>query len=169
VESFLETSVNENLAKQLWKKIPSSQRPRGDEVVTRSEFLQIAKQSGVLSEYVGTVETTQRETDGKKFFKVLDFTREESVQRKDKGRSKRSEIRGRVCATFHNSYLKKLLKRLEGIIKKKPIVGIKIPETFRTKTARFAVCARMEFLLRMLNEKRDKLWFYYPAFAEEVE
>lgn len=169
VETYLEDAIQDYLQKQLWMKIPGSKKPHSDDIVTRSLFLQIAKEANVLSDYVGTVETTQKDLTSKKFFKVLDFTREESIQRKDQGRSRRSEIRGRVCATFNNKYLKDLLKKLEEKIKKKPLTGIKIPDSFRTKTARFAVCTRLEFLLRALNEKREKIWFYYPSFEEEIE
>ena len=97
---------------------------------------------------------------GFKFFKILDFTREEDVIRKDQERSKRSEIRGRVCSTFRTQYINNMLRLLE----KKATNMI---SSNKSKSARMAVCARIEFLLRLLNKNSNMIWFYHPDFLEE--
>lgn len=166
IEIFMDNKIKEIEYDKLWAKVPSRKRIRQGEEVTRSDFLFLAKQSNVLPEYVGTMERT----GGSQFksFKILDFTREEEITRKDKGRSKRSEIRGRVCSTFKVPYLLKTLEDIENLIRKKKIARIKIAGTIKEKKSRSNICSRLEFLLRVLEANDSKIWFYRGDFIHDV-
>jgi hypothetical protein len=165
VETFLETNIKDIAHKEMWKKFPTNKKTRQGENITRSGYLFLAKQSEILPEFIGTVELPTLNSE-QKSFKLLDFTREEEITRKDKERSKRSEIRGRVCSTFNVSYLLKTLGKVEDIVEKKKIKDFSIPKEKR-KASRYNMCLRLEFLLRLLNEKDSKLWFYIGTFIEE--
>lgn len=161
VESYMETEQKEYHRKKLWEKLAAIRIPAE---LTRTEYLQIVKNSKQFSEYVGTVEPMSQK-QGFKFFKILDFTREEKIKRKDKERSKRSEIRGRVCSTFRNEYLSHVLDILEKDAGK--LKDVTISENRGNKSIRMAVCARIEFLLRILNKNTPTIWFYRSEFLGE--
>ena len=156
IESYLETQQKEYNMKKLWEKLPSVRMPQD---LKKNEYVQIVKDAKKFSNFVGTVECMVVK-QGFKFFKILDFTREEDVIRKDQERSKRSEIRGRVCSTFRTQYINNMLRLLE----KKATNMI---SSNKSKSARMAVCARIEFLLRLLNKNSNMIWFYHPDFLEE--
>lgn len=165
IESHLESVISKIIYESMWRKIPTSMKIRQGEDITRSEYIFLAKQSNILPDYVGTIE--QISPNYTKAFKVLDFTREEEIKRKDKGRSKRSEIRGRVCSTFKVPYIQKTLVIIEKEAKKANIKNLNIQETSKGKKSRLNMCVRLEFLLRVLNEFTNKLWFFQGRFMTE--
>lgn len=166
IETYMENVIDDIQYYNLWRKIPASKRIRQGEDVSRSGYIFLVKQAGFLPDYVGTVEPPTQASE-QKAFKILDFTREEEVTRKDRERSKRSEIRGRVCSTFNASYLTKTLADIEKIVVSLNIPIIKIPEMSKEKRSRLNMCLRLEFLLRVLNQYNDKLWFYIGSFKQE--
>lgn len=168
IETYMESIINDNEYDDLWRKVPAGKRVRQGEDVSRSDYLFLVKQSNILPDFVGTIEEPTASSTSKAF-KILDFTREEEVTRKDRGRSKRSEIRGRVCSTFKVPYLQGTLVAIEKVARQQSIPNLKIPETSKEKKSRSNMCTRLEFLLRVLNEFTDKLWFYKGRFVTETE
>jgi hypothetical protein len=168
IETYLENLLAEIQYERLWYKIPSSKRIIQGKELNRSTYLFLIKQSNLLPNYIGTVEEPTI-IGTNKAFKLLDFTREEEIKRKDKGRSKRSEIRGRVCTTFKVPYLKKTLMDLEKIVSDNKIKNVNIDLNEKSKKSRTNICQRIQFLLRLLNLNNDKIWFYKGNFIDDLD
>ena len=143
----------------LWKKVSTEKRLREDESVSRSEYLFILKQDGVRPEYIGTVE--EKVPGGKKYLKILDFTKGGDVD----VFSKRKELRGRVCTSLMVPVLKVILNTLETKVKKLNLRNIKIQDTASQKLLRPSMCLKIDFLFRLLNDNTDNVWFYKGNFS----
>jgi hypothetical protein len=164
VEAYLEGEIQKKEYDSLWAKVPTAKRARIGEVISRGDYIHLIKQLGLVPEYAGTVEGTDR-FSRRKDFKLLDFTRESSVTRKDKGRSKRSEIRGRTCTTFSIPVLRTILGKIEKLVRSAKIPGIKFPDAEKKKISKENMCRRIEFLLRVMSKSSDKIWFYQGQFS----
>jgi hypothetical protein len=163
-EALLVNETNSYNYSLLWKKVSPEKRLREDESVSRSEYLFILKQDGIRPEYIGTVE--EKVQAGKKYLKILDFTKEGNVDVV----SKRKELRGRVCTSLMVPVLKVILNTLETKVKNLNLQNIKIPDTPSQKLLRPSMCLKIEFLFRLLNDNTNKVWFYNGNFSlDDVE
>jgi hypothetical protein len=81
--------------------------------------------------------------------------------------SKRKELRGRVCTSLMVPVLKGLMTTLEQVIVKANIPNIIIPGESTQKVLRSNMCLKIEFLLRLLNENTDNIWFYEGYFSKD--
>jgi hypothetical protein len=159
VEALLVNEINSYNYSMLWKKVSTEKRLREDESVSRSEYLFILKQDGVRPEYIGTVE--EKVPGGKKYLKILDFTKGGDVD----VFSKRKELRGRVCTSLMVPVLKVILNTLETKVKKLNLRNIKIQDTASQKLLRPSMCLKIDFLFRLLNDNTDNVWFYKGNFS----
>jgi hypothetical protein len=162
-DSDIEASMINNLNylnyQKLWNKISEDKKYREDEKISRGNYLFILKQSDVRPSYVGTLES--KDIGDEKYFKLLDFTKSKNESNKV---SKRNDLRGMVCSSYHVNYLKKILIVLEKILLEKLNIKIHI---LHKKEPRQNICLKIEFILRLLNEYTDNVWFYQGYFEEE--
>jgi len=161
IEALLSGELNSFNYLSLWDKVSENKRIREDESLSRSEYLFILKQSGIRPMYIGTVES--KKVGGPKYLKLLDFTKSGDVNTV----SKRKELRGRVCTSLMVPVLKNILSNLEEKVDKLKLPNIKIPETSARKVLRPNMCLKIEFLLRLLNDNTDDVWFYEGFFSKD--
>ena len=69
-----------------------------------------------------------------------------------------------VCSTFNVPNLKNILTILEKTVTEK--LKIKI-HYLNKKEPRPNICLKLEFILRLLNEYTDNVWFYEGFFLED--
>lgn len=161
IESLLRTDLNNYNYNSLWQKVPGDMRIREDESLSRGEYLFILKQAGIRSNYIGTIES--KKAGGRKYLKLLDFKKSGNIDVV----SKRKELRGRVCTSLMVPVLKGLMTTLEQVIVKANIPNIIIPGESTQKVLRPNMCLKIEFLLRLLNENTDNIWFYEGYFSKD--
>jgi hypothetical protein len=161
VESLMINNLNNLNYNKLWNKISDDKKYREDEKITRGDYLFILKQSGIRPLYVGTLEA--KNIGNEKYFKMLDFTKSRSESKKA---SKRNELRGMVCSSFNVTNLKNILTELEKIITNKLNIELQIPDK---KEPRPNICLKIEFILRLLNEYTEDVWFYEGFFTEDKQ
>ena len=158
-EALLTNEINSYNYSMLWKKVSSDKRLHEYESISRSEYIFILKQDGIRPEYIGTVE--EKIKGGKKYLKILDFTKGEYIN----VISKRKEMRGRVCTSLFGPLLKVILNNLETKVNKLNLQNIKIPANSSQKISRLNMCLKIEFLFRLLNDSTKDVWFYNSNFS----
>ena len=145
----------------LWDKVPDNMKVREDEKISLNEYLFILKKSGIRSDYIGTNES--KKINESKYLKLFDFEKSGNINII----SKRKQLRGRVCTSLMVSALKKILNRLEEVVIKYNIPNIIFPNTYKQKILRPNICLQIEFLLRVLNDNTDSIWFYEGYFTKD--
>ena len=157
IEALMITKLNSLNYQKLWNKVSEDKKSREDVQITRHDYLFILKQSEIRPLYIGTLEA--KNINDEKNFKLLDFTK--STHNKE---SKRNDLRGMVCSTFNVPNLKNILTILEKTVTEK--LKIKI-HYLNKKEPRPNICLKLEFILRLLNEYTDNVWFYEGFFLED--
>jgi hypothetical protein len=71
-----------------------------------------------------------------------------------------------VCSSFNVTNLKNILTELEKIITNKLNIELQIPDK---KEPRPNICLKIEFILRLLNEYTEDVWFYEGFFTEDKQ
>ena len=157
IDALMINNLNNLNYKNLWNKISDDKKYRDDEKISRSNYIYRIKQAGKLAPYVGTIEVKQ--IGNEKYLKLFDFTKNQNENKL----SKRNELRGMVCSSFHFSELKTILNVLEDTVYQKLNIEIK---TQNQKEQRKYICLKIEFILRLLNQYTNDVWFYEGFFLE---
>ena len=152
-----------------WNKIPSEYKITEDSSITKSEYIYIIKQSSLQPFYIGHIDTIKKFKDinsvkksKRKYLKIFDFTSLKDTSKK----SKRTQLRGKVCSSFKSiDVLIKIKNYLEKEIKKLSLTNFTIPPT--TKNKKESLCIIIEFLLRILHKKTNKIWIIDLSFEED--
>ena len=154
VEIIMINNLNEINNTKLYSKIPKN--IKYNEKSTKGDYFFTLKKSNIRPMYIGTRE--EKITENNKYLKLFNFTSRHETNKV----SKRNELRGMVCSSFHVPYLKKILNDLEDIINEE----LKMKILISHKDSRTNICIKIEFLLRLLNKYTDKVWFYEGFFYE---
>lgn len=164
IEALMETEIDDNEYSKLWFKFPENKRVlqnTQNTKITKREYINIMRKNNLRPLILGTVES--KILDGSKYLKLFDFRKLGDFELK----SKRKEIRGRVCSSLKVNVLKEITIFLENEVSKLKIKNISIPKIKSTKIFRPRTCIKLEFLLRLLNQKdRNKIWFYEGSLPE---
>lgn len=152
-----------------WNKIPSEYKITEDSYITKSEYIHIITQSSLQPLYIGHIETIKKFKDvnnikksKRKYLKIFDFTSLKDTNKK----SKRTQLRGKVCSSFQSiDILIKIKNYLEKEIEKLSLSNFKIPSNAKNKKE--TLCIIIEFLLRVLHKKTNKIWIIDISFEED--
>lgn len=161
IESLMQTELDNYNYNSLWDKVPDNMRVREDEKISLNDYLFILKKSGIRSDYIGTNES--KKINESKYLKLFDFEKSGNINII----SKRKQLRGRVCTSLMVSKLKKILNRLEEFVIKYNIPSIIFPNKPKQKILRPNICLQIEFLLRVLNNNTDSIWYYEGYFTKD--
>jgi hypothetical protein len=145
----VQTEIRRKNYEQLFKNIKKEDVFREDIEFDTRKYIEIIHKNNVLSDYIGSVEYSGK-NDKIKFLKIWNF---KNYVKKD---SKRTERRGITCYTVEGKELFNIYNFLNNQVLKNSFKDFK--ETNK-KIKKNDACILIEFMLRYLNKKTDKIWF----------